>query len=69
MIRIALIAIVVVAVISIGVTIWITGTRSVPSSASRDFFAVPQDYPTEGGQVMAPRFDGDAEDGNDAPTN
>lgn len=66
MIRVALIAIVVVAVISIGVTIWITGTRSVPSTASRDFFAVPRDYPTDGGQKMRPRF-GQTEEAGDAP--
>lgn len=68
MIRIALIAIVVVAVISIGVTIWITGTRSVPSTASRDFFSVPQHYPTESGQEMQPRW-GDSEEASDAPSN
>lgn len=56
MIRIILTVGVVVVVVGIGVTIWITGTRPVPSTATREFFSAPQDYPTEGGQEMQPRW-------------
>lgn len=68
MIRVVLIAIVVVAVISIGVATWITGTSPVPSTASPDFFAIPQDYPTEGGQEMQPRWNG-TQEASDGPAN
>lgn len=68
MIRIVLIAVVVVTVVSIGVSVLITSMGRLPSTASRDFFAVPQDYPTESGQEMQPLW-GDTQEASDGPAN
>lgn len=55
MTRSVLVAIVMVAVIGIGVTLWINVSRS--PAPGGDFFAVPQAYPTSGGQELQPRWD------------
>ena len=55
MTRPVLVAIVVVAVIGIGATLWINVSRS--PTPGGDFFAVPQEYPTSSGQELRPRWD------------
>lgn len=55
MTRLLLVAIVVVAIVGIGATVWINGSRS--PAPGGDFFAVPQEYPTSGGQELQPRWD------------
>jgi hypothetical protein len=64
--RPVLVAIVVVAVIGVGATLWINVSRSpVPGG---DFFAVPQEYPTSGGQDLQPNWNASKE-AADAPAN
>lgn len=66
MTRPVLVAIVVVAVIGIGATLWINVIRTpVPGG---DFFAVPQEYPLNGGQELQPRWNA-SEEATDAPAN
>ena len=55
MTRLVLVAIVVVAVIGIGATLWVNVIR--PPAPGGDFFAVPREYPTSGGQELQPRWD------------
>lgn len=66
MTRLVLVAIVVVAVTGIGAVVWIKiGRAPVPDG---DFFAVPKEYPTSGGQELQPRWDA-GEEVSDAPAN
>lgn len=59
MTRPVLVAIVMVAVIGIGATLWINVSRApVPGG---DFFAVPQEYPLNGGQELRPRWNASEE--------
>lgn len=55
MTRPVLVAIVMAAVIGIGATLWIAVSRA-PAHGG-DFFAIPQEYPTSGGQELQPRWD------------
>jgi len=64
--RLLVVAIVMVAVIGIGATLWINVGRA-PASGG-DFFAVPQEYPTRGGQELQPRWNA-SEEAADAPAN
>ena len=66
MTRFVLLAIVAIAVIGIGATVWINVSRA-PASGG-DFFAVPEEYPTSGGQEMQPRWN-TSEEAADAPAN
>ena len=66
MTRPVLIAIVVVAGIGIGATLWINVSRG--PTRGGDFFAVPEEYPTNGGQEMQPRWNA-SEEAADAPAN
>lgn len=66
MTRLVVVAIVMVAVIGIGATLWINLGRA-PASGG-DFFAVPQEYPTRGGQELQPRWNA-SEEAADAPEN
>ena len=64
MTRPVLVAIVVAAVIGICATLWINVGRA--PAPGGDFFAVPQDYPTRGGQELQPRWNA-SEEAADAP--
>lgn len=66
MTRLLLVAIVVVAVIGIGATIWINVGRA--PAPGGDFFAIPQKYPTRGGQELQPSWDA-SEEAADAKAN
>ncbi len=66
MTRPVLVAIVVVAVIGIGATLWINVSRA--PAPGGDFFAVPQEYPLSGGQELQPRWNA-SEEAADAPAN
>ena len=66
MTRLVLIAIVVVAVIGIGSVAWINLSRA--PAPDGDFFAMPREYPTSGGQDLKPRWDA-SEEVSDAPAN
>lgn len=66
MTRLVLVAIVMVAVIGIGATLWINVSRA--PAPGRDFFAVPQEYPASGGQALQPRWSA-SEEAADAPAN
>ncbi len=68
MTRIVLIAIVAVAVVGIGATLWMNASGPVPSAAGRDFLAVPRDYDTTGGQQIQPRWN-ETEEAADGPAN
>ena len=68
MTRIALIAIIAVAVVGIGVALLINAGDALPSTAGGDFFAVPQEYPTSGGQAIQPRWNTSEETAH-APAN
>jgi Flp pilus assembly protein CpaB len=57
--RFLLVAIVMVAVIGIAATLGINVGRA--PAAGGDFFAVPQAYPTSGGQELQPRWDASEE--------
>ena len=54
--RITIIAILAIAVIAIGASLWISGNRPASSEAARDFLSAPKDYDTSGGQEMRPRW-------------
>jgi hypothetical protein len=64
--RPVLVAIVTVAVIGIGATLWIAVSRA--PAPGGDFFAVPQEYPTSDGQELQPRWNA-SEEAADAPAN
>ena len=66
MTRLVLIAIVVVAVIGIGATLWIAVSRT--PAPGGDFFAVQQEYPLNGGQELQPRWNA-SEEAADATAN
>ena len=66
MTRLVLVAIVMVAVIGIGATLWINVSRA--PAPGGDFFAVPEEYPTRGGQELQPNWDA-SEEGADAKAN
>ena len=68
MTRLVLVAIVVTAVVGIGVTIWINGSGPPPSATDRHFFAASEEYPTSSGQGMQPRWNA-GEEATDAPEN
>lgn len=55
MTRIVLAAIVAVAIIGIGATLWINVSRA--PAPGGDCLAVPPEYPTSGGQELQPRWD------------
>jgi hypothetical protein len=55
-----------VAVIGIGATVWIAVSRA--PAPGGDFFAIPPEYPTSGGQELQPRWDTD-EGVADEPSN
>lgn len=65
MTRPVLVAIVMVAVIGIGATLWINVSRA---PAPGDFFAAPQEYPTNGGHELQPRWNA-SEEAADATAN
>lgn len=64
MTRLLVVGIVMVAVIGIGATLWINVGRA--PAPGGDFFAVPQEYPTRGGQELQPRWNA-SEEAADAP--
>lgn len=66
MTRLILVALVVVAIIGIGAVLWINLSRA--PAPDGDFFAVPEEYPTSGGQELQPRWDA-GEEATDAPAN
>lgn len=66
MTRPVVVAIVLVAVIGIGATLWINVSRA--PAPGGDFFAVPQEYPAGGGQELQPRWSA-SEEAADAPAN
>ena len=66
MTRPVLVAIVMVAVIGIGATLWINVIRT--PAPGGDFFAVPQEYPLNGGQELQPRWNA-SEEAAFAPAN
>lgn len=66
MTRPVLVAIVMVAVIGIGATLWINVSRA--PALGGDFVAIPQEYPSSGGQELQPRWSA-SEETADAPAN
>ena len=66
MTRPVLVAIVVVAVIGIGATLLINVSRA--PAPGGDYFAIPQEYPSSGGQELQPRWKA-SEEAADAPAN
>lgn len=66
MTRIVLMAVVTVAIIGIGITLWISNSQQAPSAVGGNFFEVPRDYPTSGSQQMQPRWSASEEATNAA---
>lgn len=66
--RVVIVAVVVVAVVAIGTTIWFN-FQQASAPASSGAAGVPQQYDTTGGQEMRPRWNGGGEQGDDATGN
>jgi hypothetical protein len=64
--RLILVVLVVVAAIGTGTVLWINLSRA--PAPDGDLFAVPEEYPTSGGQDLQPRWDA-GEEATDAPAN
>ncbi len=62
MTRVAVIAVIVFLVAGVGVALWLKVSEPSRPTATRDFFVVPQDYETTGGQQMRPRWSEPRED-------
>lgn len=56
MTRVVLVAVVAIAGIGIGITLWISNSRQAPSAVGGKFLENPRDYSTTGGQEVQPRW-------------